>query len=40
VNFDANGVGTATALTVTNGGLHDDSKGAFSWTRDAGNSGW
>ncbi len=40
VNADANGVGTANTLTVTNGGLHDDSKGAFSWARGAGNSGW
>jgi hypothetical protein len=40
LNFDANGVATANTLVVTRGGMDDQSKGAFSWNREAGNSGW
>jgi hypothetical protein len=40
VNSDANGTAAANGLTVTNGGLHDDSKGAFGWVRETGNAAW
>jgi alpha-1,3-glucanase-like protein len=40
LNSDANGVATANTVVVTRGGMEDLSKGAFSWIREAGNSGW
>ena len=40
MNFDANGVGVAGGVVVSKGGMQDQSNGAFSWTRGAGNSGW
>jgi Pectate lyase superfamily protein len=36
----ANGSGTASAVTVSNGGLDDQVKGAFTLTRQAGDTGW
>jgi hypothetical protein len=40
LNSDANGTATTNALVVTSGGMNDQSKGAFVWVREAGNSGW
>ena len=40
VNWDANGVATASGVVVTRGGMDDQSRGVFTWTREAGNSGW
>jgi hypothetical protein len=40
LNADANGAATATAVVVSKGGMDDQSKGAFTFTRQAGNSGW
>jgi hypothetical protein len=40
LNFDANGTATANGLLVTSGGMDDQSRGAFTWTRETGNSGW
>ncbi|HMJ50456.1 MAG TPA: glycosyl hydrolase family 28-related protein [Polyangiaceae bacterium] len=40
LNFDANGTATANGLVVTSGGMDDQSRGAFTWTRETGNSGW
>ena len=40
VNHDANGAAVAHGLVVTRGGLDDQSRGVFTWTREAGNSGW
>jgi hypothetical protein len=39
-NSTAKGGGTATNVTVSNGGLDDQSKGAFNLARQAGNTGW
>jgi hypothetical protein len=40
LNADANGAATASGVVVSTGGMDDQSKGAFRWTRQAGNSGW
>jgi hypothetical protein len=40
LNADANGAATASGVVVSKGGMDDQSKGAFRWTRQAGNSGW
>jgi hypothetical protein len=40
LNYDANGSGIANGLVVTRGGMDDQSRGVFTWTREAGNSGW
>jgi hypothetical protein len=39
-NFNAKGSGSATNVTVSNGGLDDQSKGGFNMSRQAGNTGW
>jgi hypothetical protein len=39
-NFNAKGAGSATNVTVSNGGLDDQSKGGFNMSRGAGNTGW
>jgi len=40
INADAKGTATANTLVVINGRMDDQSKGAFVWTKEAGNSGW
>jgi hypothetical protein len=40
LNSDANGSATANGVVVSQGGMDDQSRGAFTWTREAGNSGW
>lgn len=40
VNADAKGSATANTLVLTNARMDDESKGAFAWTKEAGNSGW
>jgi hypothetical protein len=40
LNFDANGNAAANTVVVSKGGLDDQSHGAFTFTREAGNSGW
>jgi alpha-1,3-glucanase-like protein len=39
-NSNAKGGGSASNVTVSNGGLDDQSKGGFNLTRQAGNTGW
>lgn len=39
-NTNARGSGVASGVTVSNGGLVDQSRGAFTLTRQAGNVGW
>jgi hypothetical protein len=39
-NANANGGGSAANVTVSNGGLDDESKGAFGLSRGAGDTGW
>jgi Alpha-1,3-glucanase catalytic domain D1/Alpha-1,3-glucanase catalytic domain D2 len=39
-NSNARGSGVASGVTVSNGGLVDQSRGAFTLTRQAGNVGW
>jgi hypothetical protein len=40
LSSDANGTATANGVVVSQGGLDDQSRGVFTWTREAGNSGW
>jgi hypothetical protein len=40
VNWDANGNAVANGVAVTRGGMDDQSRGVFAWTRETGNSGW
>jgi Pectate lyase superfamily protein len=40
LNHDANGAAVANGLVVTRGGMDDQSRGVFTWTREAGNAGW
>jgi hypothetical protein len=40
VNWDANGAAVANGLVVSRGGMDDQSRGVFVWTRETGNSGW
>ncbi len=40
MNADAKGAATANGVVVTRGGMDDQTRGAFVWTREAGNSGW
>src|SRR5262249_50440903 len=40
VNADAKGGATANGLVVVGGRMDDQSKGAFAWVKEAGNSGW
>jgi hypothetical protein len=37
---DANGTATANGVVVSKGGMDDQSRGVFIWTREAGNLGW
>ncbi|HWZ88666.1 MAG TPA: glycosyl hydrolase family 28-related protein, partial [Polyangiaceae bacterium] len=39
-NYNAVGSGSATNVTVSNGGLDDQSKGGFNLSRQAGDTGW